>query len=97
VLRPGGWAVLQVPYASNLPITYEDSSKTSAEEQELAFGQRDHVRIYGRDYTKRLQDAGFRVEPFVWTQAWNKLGKQSDRTGLNEEEVLFIAHKDPTR
>jgi len=60
VLKKSGWAILLVPIA-NMDKTYEDSSITGDSEREKAFGQHDHVRRYGRDYTDRLRSAGFNV------------------------------------
>jgi SAM-dependent methyltransferase len=61
VLMPGGWAILNSPIDSERPETFEDSSITSPDERERAFGQSDHVRLYGRDYKERLTTAGFDV------------------------------------
>lgn len=60
VLKPGGWAVLQVPITAER--TLEDPAVTSPEERERMFGQWDHVRRYGPDYKERLVAAGFLVE-----------------------------------
>lgn len=62
VLRPGGWALLQVPLSEHAARTIEDPSVTSAAERRKRFGQHDHVRAYGRDYTERLGAAGFALE-----------------------------------
>lgn len=62
VLKPGGWAILQSPLRVELEKTYEDFSITAPEERERAFGQRDHVRLYGRDYEQRLRDSGWDVK-----------------------------------
>jgi len=62
VLKPGGWAILQVPMDQSRERTFEDPSIASARERERLFGQRDHVRVYGRDYPARLRDAGFEVK-----------------------------------
>ena len=35
---------------------------TSEKEREEAFGQFDHLRIYGKDYVQKLKDVGFQVE-----------------------------------
>jgi len=59
VLKPGGWAILQVPITG--AATLEDPTATSPEQRETVFGQRDHVRTYGADYGDRLRDAGFCV------------------------------------
>jgi SAM-dependent methyltransferase len=56
-LKPGGWAILQVPMSPSLEHTYEDASKTTPQAREEAFGQWDHVRIYAQDYEQRLAQA----------------------------------------
>lgn len=61
VLRPGGWALLNVPAYQHLPGTLEDPAITSPAERERVFGQRDHVRMYGPDYADRLAAVGFAV------------------------------------
>ncbi len=61
VLRPGGWAILQSPVRRDAATTLEDPTVISPRDRERLFGQPDHVRWYGRDYTDRLADAGFLV------------------------------------
>jgi len=67
VLKPGGWAILQSPIDYNRDHTFEDPNITDPHERAKAFGQHDHVRLYGRDYPKRLAAAGFkvRVDDFI--------------------------------
>ena len=62
VLTPGGWAILQVPIDYSLERTYEDASIVAPEEREKHFRQKDHLRLYGRDYPQRLAEAGFEVK-----------------------------------
>jgi len=59
VLVPGGVAVLQTPYSDKLTHTFEDESIRDEEARLLAFGQEDHVRLYGKDLFSRLEGAGF--------------------------------------
>lgn len=59
VLQPGGLAVLQTPYSDKLTRTFEDESIRDEEARLQAFGQEDHVRLYGRDLFSRLQSVGF--------------------------------------
>ena len=59
VLQPSGWAILQVPVLRDM--TFEDASITTPEGRLAAFGQHDHVRMYGKDYADRLRAAGFSV------------------------------------
>jgi len=59
VLKPGGWAILQVPFFSPVPdVTLEDATIISSRDREKAFGQDDHVRKFGKDYAQRIQRAG---------------------------------------
>lgn len=61
VLKPGGWAAVQVPIR-DAPDTYEDASVDTDEERTEKFGQFDHVRHYGwQDFADRLTQAGFAV------------------------------------
>ena len=63
VLKPGGTAILQVPLEEDRENTFEDNSITDRQERTRIFGQYDHVRIYGQDYYKRLQEVGFEAIP----------------------------------
>lgn len=59
VLKPGGWASIQVPIKGD--VTQEDLSVTDPKERLRLYGQEDHVRYYGRDFADRLKAAGFEV------------------------------------
>lgn len=59
VLKPGGLAVLQTPYSEKLANTLEDPGVRDAEARLQAYGQEDHVRLYGKDLFSRLSGAGF--------------------------------------
>ena len=52
---------MQVPLNNNRETTYEDDSIIDPLERETHFGQKDHVREYGRDYGDRLRETGFTV------------------------------------
>jgi hypothetical protein len=56
-----GFAVLQVPLATDLEKTLEEQSVMTPGQRKAAYGQVDHVRLYGMDYFDRLKMAGFRV------------------------------------
>ncbi len=60
VLKPDGWAILLVPISRDQ--TYEDPSIQTPEGRRTAFGQADHLRIYGIDYVDRLVESGFNVK-----------------------------------
>jgi SAM-dependent methyltransferase len=63
VLKPGGRAVLQVPYSESIDNSIETPGIDDPSLQSKLYGQEDHVRIYNlNDYVLRLQQAGFFVE-----------------------------------
>ncbi len=57
VVHKNGRVFLQVPLKGK--ETYEDFSITSPQARQAAFGQEDHVRVYGKDIIQRLEKAGF--------------------------------------
>lgn len=61
VLKPNGFAILQVPMDTDNPNTMEDPNVTDPKEREKLYRQKDHVRLYGLDYSDRLSAAGFNV------------------------------------
>lgn len=92
VLKTGGWAILQVPISNLLDETYENPSITDPKEREFHFGQFDHVRIYGKDYIKRLSDVGFSVKE---VNPLTELKENNiERYAVNKKEVLFVVSKD---
>lgn len=92
VLKHGGWAILQVPISTVLEPTYEDITIISPQDREKHFGQKDHVRIYGKDYIRRLQEAGFIVESYNWTKD-HVFHNERNRYGLNKDETVFYCTK----
>lgn len=71
VLKPDGWAILQVPVLYTLEHTLENPLLTTPEQREAAFGQADHRRKYGRDYKTRLEKAGFKVAEIACTSLYS--------------------------
>jgi SAM-dependent methyltransferase len=91
VLKPGGFAILQVPLEPHRPTTYEDPSITDPREREKAFGQKDHLRVYGLDYPGRLREAGFSVAEKLVSATFTP--EQINRYRLAPDETLYIASK----
>jgi hypothetical protein len=92
ILKPGGWALLQVPIALASDRTIEDPMATTELQRIERFGQEDHVRLYAReDYLKRLEAAGFsvRAERFPISLGAAKI----QRFGLVEGEEVFFCSK----
>lgn len=92
VLRPGGFAILQVPFFNPVSAhTFEDNTIKDPREREKIFGQDDHVRKYGTDYSDRIQQAGLtaREEQFV-----NELSDEvRQKFGLVKGEIIYRGAK----
>jgi SAM-dependent methyltransferase len=91
VLKPNGWAMLQVPLAVTRAETREDPAVNTEQLRLLHYGQRDHVRIYGRDYADRLASVGFAVERHD-----TRVVRGNDyvhRYALIPDELLYIVRK----
>ncbi|MBN2214073.1 MAG: methyltransferase domain-containing protein [Bacteroidales bacterium] len=91
VLRPEGFALLQVPVSEILEKTYEDPAIQTEEERLKHFGQKDHVRIYGKDYLQRLANTGFEVE--VYNPFKESTYPAIDKLALNPDERVIVARK----
>ena len=88
VLKPGGWAIMQVPIDYSREVTLEDPSITSAADRELHYWQKDHMRLFGLDYPKRLAESGFsvRIDDFV-----NSLDAGlREKYRLQKEELIYF-------
>jgi len=91
VMKPGGWAIMQVPQDMNRSETYEDKSITSPEEREKHFWQKDHVRLFGKDYPSYLEKSGFKVDEFDLNTEFDATEVVKFR--LMQKEILYIARK----
>ena len=82
---------MQVPQDMTRDKTYEDKSITTPEEREKHFWQKDHVRLFGKDYPKYLEKAGFKVIEFDMNTVFEPTEIAKFR--LMTKEILYIAVK----
>jgi SAM-dependent methyltransferase len=94
VLVDGGLALVLVPYRPGV-TTYEDPSITSPLDRMIAFGQQDHVRIYGSDLTDRLREAGFDVDDRTVAELFDET--TVERSELNPDEHFFLCRASAAR
>ncbi len=88
VLKPGGYAVLQVPFFHPVAdTTISDPTVSDRRLREQMFGQDDHVRRYGKDYPARIAEAGLQPveDEFVNTLTED----QREKFGLVKGEVVY--------
>ena len=91
VLKKGGIGIFQVPLDENRKKTYEDSSIVTPNERNKAFGQYDHVRIYGMDFFDRLSETGFKVEKCNYTSQLSK--EEIEKFCLPNNEIIPVCYK----
>jgi len=91
VLKPGGWAILQVPLDSSLETTYEDINITDPKEREKHFGQYDHIRLYGRDYAQRLEKSGLKVTTDDFVKKFSD--DEVERYRFDKDEMIYFCEK----
>ena len=91
VLKPNGWAIMQSPQDFSMEKTYEDESIKTPSEREKAFGQSDHLRMFGLDYNKRLGKGGFIVKEDYFAKEYNKA--DAERFALPVEEIIYFCSK----
>jgi predicted SAM-dependent methyltransferase len=88
VLKPGGLALLQTPFSAMLKHKFEDDGIYTGQARLQAYGQEDHVRLYGSDIFHHIESFGFKNR--VQTHA-QLLGQTSPHTyGVNAQEPLFL-------
>jgi SAM-dependent methyltransferase len=91
VLKKGGWGIMQVPQDFSRDITFEDKNITSPEEREKHYWQKDHVRLFGKDYPDWLRSVGFDVQEYKPSEHFDATFIAKNR--LMEKEILYIAKK----
>ena len=92
VLKPGGWAILQIPWFNPVPeVTFEDNSIVDLKEREKIFGQDDHVRLYGKDYSERLTKSGFKVIEEKMVMEMDE--KEVKQYALPKDEIIYRVEK----
>ncbi|NJK40815.1 MAG: methyltransferase domain-containing protein [Acaryochloridaceae cyanobacterium SU_2_1] len=89
VLKPKGWASIQVPISGEQ--TQEDLSITDPQIRATLYGQSDHVRQYGRDFQQRLKSTGFEVD--IVSKADLVNSKTLQKLSLDSEDEVWICRK----
>lgn len=88
VMKKGATGLLIVPFDQQRERTLEDPSINTPELRRKAYGQHDHVRIYGRDYAERLKEAGFSVE--IVDLGANTPHREYFRIGMSREQMHVV-------
>lgn len=91
VLKPQGIAILQTPFSPRLHRTWQDPGIDTPAARLQAYGQEDHVRLFGRDIFERVAAAGFECHVRRHDEL---LGNIDPRiAGVNAAEPFFLFRK----
>lgn len=94
VLRPGGWAIIDVPMAAQpAEKTFEDPSIVSPEDRRKHYGTPQHLRLYGLDFADRQREAGFEV--VVDNLASTLTAEEVLKYGVKRQDLIHFCRKAP--
>lgn len=88
VLKQGGYAILQTPYSAKLHHTWQDPGIDDDAARLQAYGQSDHVRLFGRDIFARFASVG--LLSCVRQHDEVLAGVDATVQGINPHEPLFL-------
>ena len=91
ILRPDGWAIVQVPIDYERAETLEDPAIQSPEDRERAYWQADHMRLYANDFPDRLRSEGLDVTVDGYLRTLPQ--EEIDRFGLISLEDIYVCRK----
>jgi glycosyltransferase involved in cell wall biosynthesis/Flp pilus assembly protein TadD/SAM-dependent methyltransferase len=91
VLKPGGWAILQVPLNKELKNTLEGTHIKDPQERKRLFGLEDHLRAYGLDYQQKLIEEGFKVNIDCYAQSISD--EDTARFRIQKDEEIYFCTK----
>lgn len=91
ILKPGGHIIVQTPFSSLLEHTWSDPGITTDSSRLQAYGQEDHVRLFGKDIFQIIERVGFESRVMHHRDL---PGEFSGATyGVNEQEPFFLFRK----
>lgn len=92
VLKPGGHAILQTPYSRKLAATWSDPGIADDAARLEAYGQEDHVRLYGAEIFRRFASVG--LTDCVQPHSELLPGIDARAYGVNPSEPFFLFRRD---
>jgi len=93
VLKKDGILELTVPTDQNYETVYEDKNITGKTERVNAFGQHDHVRLFGNDFGEILANSGFSVEIIDGSNYPNEIGGVIGPASYDDNRVYICRRK----
>lgn len=91
VLKPTGICYIVVPYFPELATTYHNPNANTDALRLLNYGQSDHVRKYGLDFSERLTSAGCHVSTLNFKANYST--SEQIKLGFLNAEIIFQVSK----
>jgi len=91
VMKPGAWALIQVPVAYENEKTIQDASFNTDTLRRRFYGHHDHKRLYGMDFPERLSAIGFRVESISFPAEFSE--EEICKFGLRKSTIIYRCSK----
>lgn len=91
ILTPSGYAILQTPYSNTLEHTWSDPGIITEEARFCAYGQKDHMRLFGKDVFQKLSSVG--LQPCIKKHEELLPEINNDKFGVNRREPFFLFSK----
>lgn len=90
VIKPKGKMILSFPVTMEVE-TVEREGVYSEEDRLKYYGQKDHVRLYGKDYIKRIEAYGWEVRQYIPRCMLD--AKQIEKYGFIKNDILLVCDK----
>lgn len=89
ILKPNGKFICTVPVIEGWDETYQDDTIKTPDQRYLHFGQHDHLRFYGNDFSERFKDSGLALLETITANPNDVI-----RFGLQRGEKVFVFKKE---
>lgn len=88
ILKVGGLAILQTPFSTKLHTTWSDPGLDDDQSRLHAYGQEDHVRLFGKDIFARIAKGGLASRVQHHDQLLPSISAKT--FGVNRSEPFFL-------
>lgn len=90
ILKEKGKIIMSFPISVN-ENTLEDNRIMTDEQREMYYGQKDHVRLYGKDFKNHFEHYGFQVNIYSPKDYMER--NDIEKYGLIENDIVLICSK----
>lgn len=96
ILSEDGLLICSFPVDERYETVYENQELTAPDERKKEFGQSDHLRIFGRNVSALLAEAGFETECFTGAQCPPQILPITGPADY-DKDILFLCRKGKKR